>query len=119
MTMRLIFLLLALPAFSCAATAKDADGTAAAPDAGRLARFKPFRNESDQIVLGDLVVENRLDRIELYGSLAITRDKAGLELAQAVRRLIDATIGAMQAGTLPDRIRLKPTDSVASPFAPD
>jgi hypothetical protein len=25
----------------------------------------------------------------------------------------------MQAGTLPDRIRLKPTDSVASPFAPD
>lgn len=121
MLMRPILLLLALPAFSCAAAPDRTDraGRAAASHAGDVARFRPFRNESDQVVLGELVIENRRDRIELYGALTITRDKAGLERAQALKRLIDAAVGTLQASPLPDRIRIKPADNVASPFAPD
>jgi hypothetical protein len=119
MPMRSLLLLLVLPAFSCSAAADSGNGASAAADARQIARFKPFRNESDQIVLGDLIVENRRDRIELYGSLTITRDKPGLERARALKRLVDAAVDALQAGALPERIHLKQTDSVASPFAPD
>jgi hypothetical protein len=85
----------------------------------RMGDLKPFQNESDSITVGDLVVENRLDRVELYGSFTITRDQAGLELAQALKLLIDATVDSLQATPLPARIRLRPTDTVASPFASD
>lgn len=118
MNMRAIIPLLALPFFSCTA-AQAQPGGDDAKDAAQATRFKPFRNESDSIALGDLTVENRRDRIELYGALAITRDKAGLELARSLKRVVDATVDSLQASALPERIPLKPTDTVASPFAAD
>lgn len=119
MNLRLALLLLALPACAGAATPDMAENASAASEARRAARFQPFRNESDTIVLGDLTIENRRDRIELYGALAITRDQAGLELARSLKRLIDATVDRLQASALPERIQLRSTDTVDSPFAAD
>jgi hypothetical protein len=77
----------------------------------------PFANEADSIMIGDLTVENRLDRIELYGSLQITRDKAGLKLAEELKDLIDAAVAALRADkNLPDHIAVVPTQSVDNPF---
>jgi hypothetical protein len=133
MRLHSVFLLSMLPALACAASPNQSakfhapqpgPATHAAPlsdtaDMRRLLRFKPFRDESEALALGDLSIENRIDRIDLYGALSITRDKEGLALAQALRHLCDATIDALQAGPLPDRIERKPTDTVASPFAAD
>ena len=41
--------------------------------------FSPFKNESDAVTLGDLKIENREDHIAIYGRLALTRDRAGLD----------------------------------------
>ena len=44
-------------------------------------KLQPFDNETQSISLSDLTIENRLDQLEIYGSLSITRDQAGLALA--------------------------------------
>ncbi len=78
--------------------------------------FIPFQNEEDTINIGELTIENRLDRLSLYGSLQITKDKAGLALAESLKSLLDATVSALKAETLPDHITVQATDSVDNPF---
>jgi hypothetical protein len=78
--------------------------------------FKPFENEEDAVAINDLTIENRLDRIEIYGSLQITKDKAGLKLAKELEELINTTITALQTETLPDHVPVKPADKVDNPF---
>ncbi len=79
--------------------------------------LKPFENESATLTLGELTVENRVDQLELYGSLAITRDRVGLSQALALRALLDAAIAKLQADPdLPEQIQFTPTDRVGNPF---
>ncbi len=78
--------------------------------------IQPFQNEEDALSIGELTIENRLDKVALYGSLNITKDKAGLLLAENLKELLDATVAALKAETLPDQIALQPTDSVDNPF---
>jgi hypothetical protein len=82
-----------------------------------MTTITPFRNEEESIAIGDLTIENRLDRIELYGSAQITKDKAGLRLAQELRQVLDAAVKALQAEKdLPEHVTLTPPDSVKNPF---
>ena len=82
-----------------------------------MANLQPFQNEADAITIGELNVENRLDQLELYGSLSITRDQAGLQLALELKELVDAAVAHLQsAEDLPVAIGAKPTDSVDNPF---
>ena len=37
--------------------------------------IRPFENEEESLSIGGLTVENRTDRVELYGSVHLTRDK--------------------------------------------
>ena len=79
--------------------------------------LKPFDNETQSLSLGDLTIENRLDQLEIYGSLSITRDQAGLALALQLKQLVDDTVTQLQlARDLPTRLRTKPTDQVDNPF---
>ncbi len=79
--------------------------------------LKPFENESDSIAIDELTVENRVDQLEIYGSLAITRDKLGLERALRLKAVVDAAVKALQDdAALPDKIAFRPTDSVDNPF---
>jgi hypothetical protein len=81
-----------------------------------MSTFKPFQNEEDSITIDDLTIENRLDRIELYGSLQITKDKAGLKLARELQELVNATVTMLQADALPDHIPIKPSEEIDNPF---
>jgi hypothetical protein len=82
-----------------------------------MTTITPFKNEEESVTIGDLTIENRLDRIELYGSVQITKDKAGLRLAQELRQLLDATVKALEAEKdLPEQVALTPPDSVKNPF---
>lgn len=82
-----------------------------------MATFLPFQNEADAMSIGELNIENRLDQLELYGSLSITRDQAGLQLALELKELVDTAVAYLQAAEhLPLAIEVKPTDSVDNPF---
>ena len=79
--------------------------------------LQPFQNESDTITIGELTIENRIDQLELYGSLSITRDQTGLKQALQLKKLIDDAVGHLQAASdLPEAITFRPADNVDNPF---
>ena len=79
--------------------------------------LRPFENEQDSLVIDALTIENRVDQLEVYGSLAITRDRIGLAHALQLKQILDAAVSALQNDpALPDQIAFKQTDQVANPF---
>lgn len=80
--------------------------------------MKPFANESDALGIGaDLTIENRIDRVSLYGSVDLTWDKAGLVLARELLKVLQDTVNALEAAPdLPDALPVKPARKVANPF---
>jgi hypothetical protein len=64
----------------------------------------PFANESQSLEIDELTIENRTDRVSLYGSIEITRDKRGLELARTIKHLLDAIVKRLSQEDLPESI---------------
>lgn len=81
-----------------------------------MMQFEPFKDEATTLTLDQMTVENRLDRIEIYGSLQITRDQAGLRLVRELKALLDAAVATLEQEELPAQIASKPVDKVANPF---
>jgi len=81
------------------------------------AALQPFRNESDTLQIGDLIIENRLDRVSIYGSLDITLDREGLTSARELKALLERAIASMEQTDLPDRISIAEPETVKNPFA--
>ena len=71
-----------------------------------------FQNESEVMIIRgenhDLNIENRLDRVSLYGSVDITRDAAGLEQALRLKGVLDSMVYVLNAeqlnGVLPAKV---------------
>ena len=82
--------------------------------------FAPFADEREVRTLDGLSVENRVDRVRLHGGLALTRDRAGLAQARALRALVDGVVQALEAlerrGDLPEAVAERPVTQVANPF---
>lgn len=81
-----------------------------------MAQFAPFKEEATSVALDEMTIENRVDRIALYGSLQITRDKIGLQLARQLQELLNATVATLEQEDLPERIASKPADRIPNPF---
>ena len=82
-----------------------------------MSPLHPFENETQSINIDELTIENRLDRIELYGALVITRDQVGLQRALEIQTLINATVQSLQAQTdLPQVIEMKTSERMDNPF---
>lgn len=80
--------------------------------------FKPYANEADVLRIGNLEIENRLDRVALTGDLVLTKDKAGLTLAKELQALIGCVVEALKAEKqLPETVELKAVETVKNPFA--
>lgn len=81
--------------------------------------MKPFADDSASTTIGDLAAENGASAVTLSGSLEITRDKAGLKRAQALKALVDAICQELEAGELPDHAEVAAgkAEDVANPFA--
>ena len=80
--------------------------------------FKPYANEADVLRIGNLEIENRLDRVSLTGDLVLTKDKAGLALAKELQSLIGRVVKALEAQKqLPETVELKAPEMVKNPFA--
>ena len=51
-----------------------------------MSEFKPYADESAVLTLGNLAIENRVDRISLHGDVELTKDRRGVALARQLRR---------------------------------
>lgn len=78
--------------------------------------IKPFKNESDSLQIGDMTIENRMDRVSIFGSLDITLDQEGLKAAKELKAVLDLTLAEMEKVGLPDRIVLTEPETVKNPF---
>lgn len=76
----------------------------------------PFANEADVLHIGDLMVENRLDRITLSGDVDLTLDQPGLALARRLHALLGDIVGKMEAQELPAQLPPPEVQQVENPF---
>src|SRR5947209_18248783 len=85
---------------------------------GTMMDFSPFKNESDAITIGNLKIENREDRIAIYGTLALTRDRPGLAAAKELQDLVVKIIKELESEhDLPLQIaQAEATVKVKNPF---
>ena len=78
--------------------------------------IQAFQNESEVITISKITIENRIDRVSIYGSVDITRDKEGLEYVLDLKRQIDAIAEQMKNEELPDRVETVGAREVENPL---
>lgn len=78
--------------------------------------FVPFANEADVLQVGNLTIENRIDRITLNGDVDLTLDKAGLAKAKQLHQLLSDVVAKMEAAELPGSLPAPDVKTVANPF---
>ena len=77
---------------------------------------EPFESEEETIQIDQLTVENRVDRVQIYGSVEITRDKIGLKRAVALKELIDSVVARLSSEDIPDTVTIDEPDIIDNPF---
>lgn len=83
----------------------------------RNKNFTPYANEADVLEIGNLMLENRLDRITISGDVDLTADRAGLEAARRLHAQLGAIVAALEARELPERLPPPDVQTVDNPFA--
>ena len=78
--------------------------------------MKVFANESETFDIGKLTIENRTDRVTIYGSLDVTRDQAGLQAAKELKATVDAIVAFLEGENLPEQIVFKTATEKKNPF---
>jgi hypothetical protein len=84
-----------------------------------MPQFAPFADDVVSTSIGQLTIENGTDRIALYGTLDITRDRQGLANAQALKAVVDQTVQCLAGETdLPNTVAPDAVPkTVRNPFA--
>jgi hypothetical protein len=78
--------------------------------------FVPFANEADVLEVGDLMIENRLDRITLSGDVDITADQQGLAAARILHDLLGEIVAKLEGQSLPERLAPPHVKRIDNPF---
>lgn len=81
------------------------------------ATFTPFANEAEVAGVGDLMLENRVDRITISGDVDLTADVPGLARARRLHALLGQIVAALEARDLPDALPPPEIKTIGNPFA--
>lgn len=81
-----------------------------------MGKFVPFANEADVLNIGQLMVENRVDRVTLSGDVDLTMDQVGLAHARALHQLLGDVLAKLEQAELPAKLAPPAVSTVANPF---
>lgn len=80
----------------------------------------PFKNESESDAIDDLTIENRLDRVSIYGRIEITADAEGHQKAIVLHALLSSVLAELEkqarTGVLPEKIAVDAPVPKKNPF---
>ena len=77
----------------------------------------PFADDAASVSIGKLTIENGTDRLALYGSLDITRDRHGLAQARVLQAVLDQAVRVLEAEKdLPSELAPVAVKTVKNPF---
>ena len=84
-----------------------------------MTKFTLFTDDAASVSIARLTIENSIDRITLYGSLDLTRDRQGLEHARALKAILDQAVHVLETQQdLPEALPAATAPrSVANPFS--
>lgn len=87
------------------------------PEQPMMTKIVPFANERDTTEIDGLIIENRIDRISVYGSVDITRDKTGLGRARELVSVLRSVLEKLESEELPDSLPPpQGIDTIENPF---
>lgn len=79
--------------------------------------FKAFEKDGQSFSVGDLTFENNVDRLAIYGSVNIEKDRAGLKKAIELQHILNDLVATLNAETdLPEAIEKLAVKQVKNPF---
>jgi hypothetical protein len=78
--------------------------------------FVPYADESAVLHVGNLTIENRLDRVTLSGDVDLGADLAGLADARRLQQVLAQVVAALEARALPDKLPAPVLKTVPNPF---
>lgn len=81
--------------------------------------FNPFGNEDQVFTIGgsnELMIENREDRVSIFGTVDLTRDKEGIKKARILKQIIDKIVLTLENENLPLKITIEKPEVVKNPF---
>lgn len=81
--------------------------------------FKAFEDSTASLDIGGLTLENNEDRVSIYGSLNIGRDRQGLAQAKQLQTIINEMVQTLEQQNLPAQIETFVAKRVKNPFASD
>lgn len=81
------------------------------------AAFTPFANEADVVTIGELMLENRVDRVTISGDVDLTADLSGLEQARRLHALLGEIVAALETRDLPAELPPPEVKTIDNPFA--
>jgi hypothetical protein len=84
-----------------------------------MADLKPYADDAASLQIGELTLENGRERVAVHDSLDLTRDRAGLAHARALKAALDEVVRALEAEPrLPDQVAPPQAPKrVKNPFA--
>jgi len=78
--------------------------------------FVPYADESAVLRVGNLTIENRLDRVTLSGDVDLGADLAGLADARRLQQVLAQVVAALEARALPHALPAPVLKTVPNPF---
>ena len=82
-----------------------------------MTTLTPFADDAASVSIGKLTIENGTDRLALYGSMDITRDRRGLAHAHALQAILDQAVRVLEAEKdLPAELAPTAVKTVKNPF---
>lgn len=84
-----------------------------------MASLKPYADDATSLQIGELTLENGQQCVTVYGNLDLTRDRAGLTHARALKAVLDEVVRTLESDPhLPSQVAPpQAPKQVRNPFA--